>query len=149
MWLGTSKMPVNAATVTLLLSTNGGLTFPIVLASAVPNTGSCTVMLPALTSSAARVKVQADGNVFFAISPGDFTISPPLNPILQPLQCSKGSVRLAWTAIPGRSYCVQYKTVLGGTWIDLVSNITATNSPASITDSLSTDQRYYRVLLVQ
>jgi hypothetical protein len=146
---GTSKAPVNAATVSLLLSTNGGLSFPIMLASGVPNTGACTVMLPALNSSTARIKVQADGNIFFAISPGNFSIEPPLNPILQPLQVSSGIVRLTWTAIAGRSYRVQYKTGLAAPWTDLLPTVTAAGSPASVTDTPgSASQRYYRVLLL-
>jgi hypothetical protein len=55
-----------------------------VLASNVPNTGASTVLLPLVTASAARIKVQADGNIFFAISPGNFSIVPPANPTNYP-----------------------------------------------------------------
>jgi hypothetical protein len=146
---GTAATPVNAATVTLLLSTNGGLTFPIVLAAGVPNTGACTVAMPMVNASAGRIKVQAEGNIFFAISPGNFSIAPPLNPVMQPLQCSNGVTRLAWTALPGRTYRVQYKpTLAAATWTDLLPDITATDSLASATDPVgSASQRYYRILL--
>jgi len=147
---GTADAPVKAATVTVLLSTNGGLEFPVVLASGVPNTGACTVMMPSLASSAARIMVQADGNIFFAVSPGNFSVSPLLNPVLQPLQCSGGLVRLTWSALAGRSYRVQYKSSLGSAvWTDLLPSLTATNSTVSVTDVPgAVSQRYYRVLLL-
>lgn len=76
---GSTNAPVSAVNVNILLSTNGGLSFPIVLASNVPNSGACTVLLPLITASAARVKVQPVDNIFFAISPTSFSIVPPVN----------------------------------------------------------------------
>lgn len=73
---GTAAAPVNASTVTILLSIDGGKSFPIVLAAAVPNSGSQNVFLPNLSTASARVMVQADTNVFFAVSPGNFCITP-------------------------------------------------------------------------
>jgi hypothetical protein len=77
---GTTNAPVSAASVNILLSTNGGLAFPIVLASNVPNSGACSVLLPLVNAPAARIKVQAVDNIFFAISPASFSIVPPANP---------------------------------------------------------------------
>lgn len=70
---GTNVAPVSASQVRILFSSDGGLTFPTVLAGAVPNTGSASVPLPNISTTQARVKVEAVGNVFFAISPGNFT----------------------------------------------------------------------------
>jgi hypothetical protein len=147
---GTADAPVNAASVTILLSTNGGLSFPIVLASNVPNNGACSVLLPMLAAAAARIEVQAAGNVFFAVSPGNFSLVAATPPVLQPLQLANGVARLTWSAIAGQTYRVQYKPTLATTnWTDLVPDITATASTASTTDAVGpAPQRFYRVLLL-
>lgn len=147
---GTANGPVNAGTVTILLSTNGGYDFPIVLARNVPNTGASEVLLPAIDSAAGRVKVEADGNIFFAVSPGNFTLEPPLTPVLQPLAWSNGIARLVWTARPGRAYRVQYKSDLNtDTWTDLLPDVTAAETTASLSDiPNASGQRYYRVVLL-
>ena len=77
----TTAAPIRAAAVDILLSTDGGLTFPTVLAAATANDGCATVRAPAGTSTArARIKVQATGNIFFALSPTDFLIQPVTGP---------------------------------------------------------------------
>jgi hypothetical protein len=78
----TDAAPVNAANVDIHLSLDGGLTFPVVLASGVPNDGSQDVTVPADSSTQARVRVIGSGNVFFDLSNANFMINaPPLAPI--------------------------------------------------------------------
>jgi subtilisin-like proprotein convertase family protein len=73
---GTNAGLVNAQNVNISLSTDGGLTYPTLLAGNVPNTGSANVVVPVINTGTARVRVQPVGNVFFDISNANFTISP-------------------------------------------------------------------------
>lgn len=73
---GTDVAPVNAQTVDILLSTDGGLTFPIVLVEGVANDGSHEIIVPGLPTSQARIMVKATDNVFLAVNISDFTIEP-------------------------------------------------------------------------
>jgi hypothetical protein len=70
----TAAAPVSCAAVDVLYSADGGQTFPATLASAVPNSGSVTVVVPNLATTTARIEVVCHDNIFFDISPGDFTI---------------------------------------------------------------------------
>ncbi|WP_327025000.1 M12 family metallo-peptidase [Micromonospora sp. NBC_01739] len=71
---GTDAAPVNTGNVKITLSVNGGETFPYVLAESTPNTGTATVNLPNVATDKARIKIEAVGNVFFAVNDAEFTI---------------------------------------------------------------------------
>ncbi len=73
----TDTAPVNCAEVLLLLSTDGGWTYPHLLSGPVPNTGEAEVEVPFLLSDSCRVRVQAVGNIFFDISNQNFRIELP------------------------------------------------------------------------
>jgi len=70
----TEKTPINAQTVDIFLSTDGGNTFPILLAEATPNDGNHTILLPGNSTTEARIMVKAHNNIFFAVNSSDFTI---------------------------------------------------------------------------
>lgn len=70
----TDVAPVNAQTVDVFLSLDGGLTFPITLLENTLNDGSEKVLLPGDVSTTARIMVKASDNIFFAVNSSNFTI---------------------------------------------------------------------------
>lgn len=74
----TTAAPVSCANVSILLSTDGGLTYPTTIVASTPNDGSETVTIPNVNTTQARIMVAGAGNVFFNINPVNFTITQVL-----------------------------------------------------------------------
>lgn len=72
----TDLAPVSCTAVSILLSTDGGYTYPITLLTETPNNGSATITVPDIDTTRARVKVTCADNIFFDISDADFNIVP-------------------------------------------------------------------------
>lgn len=72
---GTNVAPVNCTNVDILLSTDGGLTYPTVLVSNVANNGSAIVTMPNLSTSTARIMIKGTDRAFFDISNNNFSIT--------------------------------------------------------------------------
>ncbi len=70
----TDKAPVNVQSVDILLSIDGGMTFPISLAENALNDGDHKIVLPGNPTTTARIMVKARDNIFFAVNASDFTI---------------------------------------------------------------------------
>ncbi len=79
---GSNASPINCTNVKITLSTDGGQTFPIVLAESVPNSGTALVTIPNtgnVATSQGRIKIEAVGNIFFDISDANLTITSSNN----------------------------------------------------------------------
>jgi hypothetical protein len=100
-----SGPPYNCSTVRILLSTDGGQTYPVVLADTLPNNGSTWVYVPDLPGTEARVQVACNDQIFFNISDRNLTIDnsapftglgegPQRTPLLLYPNPASGEVRL-------------------------------------------------------
>src|ERR1035441_4028265 len=87
-------------------------------------------------------------NDFFCLD--NVSVMPLPAPVLQATVPGDGSIQLAWTALAGAAYQVQYQTNLAQTgWIDLGGVLTATSNPMIYSQSpVSGPARFYRVLLL-
>ncbi|MEO1259796.1 MAG: reprolysin-like metallopeptidase [Bacteroidota bacterium] len=76
----TDVAPVGCSHVDILLSTDGGLTYPIVLRSDAPNDGAQKILVPNISTNSARIMVFCSDNIFFDISDENFSIEEPSSP---------------------------------------------------------------------
>jgi hypothetical protein len=130
---GTNAGSVNCASVNILLSTDGGQTFPTVLAASTANDGSELITVPSTQGTTNRVKVEAVGNIFFDISNVNFTIGAPAlcgsATGLTASAITQTSATISWTAVSGAtSYDVDYKTNAASAWTNAATATTATSA---------------------
>ncbi|RYE16477.1 MAG: propanediol utilization protein, partial [Sphingobacteriales bacterium] len=64
----TTAAPINTANVNILMSIDNGQTFSIVLAANTPNDGSEAITVPAAVAPFCRIKVEAVGNIYYAVN---------------------------------------------------------------------------------
>ena len=69
-----------ASQVKISLSTDGGATFGTVLAAATDNDGSETLVMPNVTASDVRLKIEAVDNYFFAVNDASFQLAATPTP---------------------------------------------------------------------
>ena len=79
---GTNAAPVSCAMVDVVLSTDGGNTFPTVLIANIPNNGSAFIPMPnpASTTTNNRLMIRCSDNYFFDIGDGNFTLTHNSSP---------------------------------------------------------------------
>jgi Metallo-peptidase family M12B Reprolysin-like/Secretion system C-terminal sorting domain/Bacterial pre-peptidase C-terminal domain/Fibronectin type III domain len=130
---GTTAAPVSCNAVNILLSTDGGISFPIVLATATANDGTEVITVPSTASNTCRVKVIAVGNIFFDISNTNFTITSAAlcgDPAgLTTTAITNTSATLNWSAVANAtSYLAEYQVTGGSTWNTIgTTNTTSIN----------------------
>lgn len=71
----TTAAPISADLVDIYLSTDGGQTYPILIAEDVPNSGSLPIQAPNIGTTTARIMVINSEGTFFDVSNNNFTIT--------------------------------------------------------------------------
>ncbi|MDK2771150.1 MAG: M12 family metallo-peptidase [Flavobacterium sp.] len=127
---GTDANGVNAKFVDIFLSTNGGTSFDIMLASKVPNDGSETITVPNMVGTSNRIMVKGWDNIFFDVSNTNFSITAPASTMSIAFNGVEGEQNKSICQGSSISYPIAYKALggFGGT-----TTFSATGNPAGTT----------------
>ena len=71
---GTDANDINTTNVNILLSTDGGKTYPSILASNVANNGSQSITVPDVKAPSCKIMVEAVGSLYYALNSNFFSI---------------------------------------------------------------------------
>jgi subtilisin-like proprotein convertase family protein len=71
---GTDANGIDEATINILLSTDGGITYDTVLAANTPNDGTEDIIVPDIDATECRIMIEAVNNIFFNINQAFFAI---------------------------------------------------------------------------
>ena len=130
---GTTANNVNCANVDILLSTDGGATFNMLLA-ATPNDGSEAVVIPNTPGTTNRIMIKGTNHIFFDVSNTNFTITlgstdftaPTAPTNLAASGTSFTSTNLSWTAATDNVGVTGYDVYQGATLKATVATTTYT-----------------------
>ncbi|ESU29046.1 fpp1 protein [Flavobacterium limnosediminis JC2902] len=131
---GTTANGVNCNYVDIYLSTNGGLTYPILLANKVPNDGTETITVPNNIGTANRIMVKGNNHIFFDISNTNFTIAAPTSSFAVGYNGVAGEQFKSACQGANLSYVIDYKALAG---FSGTTTFSATGNPAGSTVSFS------------
>lgn len=127
---GTTANGVNTANVDILLSTDGGNTYPITILAATPNDGTQTITVPNNPGTQNRIMVKGTNHIFFDISNTNFTITSastdttaPTAPTLTASGTTSTTTNLSWSGATDNVAVTSYDVYRGTT---LLGNVTTT-----------------------
>jgi len=131
---GTDVNGVNAKFVDIYLSTNAGASFPILLASKVPNDGSETITVPNNVGTTNRIMVKGWDNIFFDVSNANFTITAPASTMAISFNGVEGEQNKSICQGSSVIYTVRYQALAG---FSGATTFSATGNPAGTTVTFS------------
>lgn len=135
---GTTANGVDTPFVDIYLSTDGGQTFPVILASRVPNDGSEVVTIPNSPGTLNRIMVKGHDNIFYDLSNSNFTITAPSSSFAVSFSGIEGEQNKSVCKGSEVSYTIPYLALGGFTGTTTLavtgqpSGATAVFSPATI-----------------
>jgi subtilisin-like proprotein convertase family protein len=129
---GSDVAPVSCGYVNIFLSTDGGNTYPTLLASLVPNDGSQAVLVPNIATTTARIMVVCADNIFFDVSNNNFRINTVTSDFML------GITQANDTICPGQNQAFTVNVGRIGTF-STNTNLSVTGLPAGMTASFSTN----------
>lgn len=143
---GTASAPISCSNVDILLSYDGGNTYPVTLLSNTPNDGSASVVVPSTTSNTARVLVRCANNVFYDISNTNFRILAATAPDFTfayssttPSVCNNSSSGVEYTIQPAGiggftgELTLTAQSMPSGVSVNFSNNPVQANSPVVVT----------------
>ena len=141
---GTNANGVNCANVDILLSTDGGLTFPITLIAGTPNDGSQIVVIPNVSGTTNRIMVKGSNHIFFDINNVNFTITgsgsadtvAPVATVISASGTTASGTNLSWNVSSDNVGVTGYKVFQNGVLK------TTTSSTSLIVSGLSASTTY-------
>ncbi|WP_035656473.1 reprolysin-like metallopeptidase, partial [Flavobacterium enshiense] len=144
---GTNANGVNCANVDILLSTDGGQTFPTVLLAGTPNDGSQSVVIPNKPGTTNRIMVKGSNHIFFDVNNANFTITgsgsadttAPTASTLSTSGTTASSTNLTWTAASDNVGVTGYDVYQNG----VLKTTTTATSLAVTSLSASTSYNFY------
>ncbi len=128
----TDVAPINCQNVTIKLSIDGGVTFPIILKENTPNDGSENIEIPDTPTTSARIMVEAADNIFYNVNATNFIIKSSTPTFV--MTNTSGTQSACNTGNQSVSYILNFDFVNG--FSENVS-LSATGQPASATVSFS------------
>jgi Metallo-peptidase family M12B Reprolysin-like len=124
----TTAAPVACADVKVLLSTDGGNTFPTTLHASTPNDGTQATTIPNIATTTARIRVECVTSPFFDLSNANFTITLTTELVTNVIATatSTTNVDVTWNSVAGAvSYEIHRKAPGGSFTLVGTSGITS------------------------